>query len=52
MIKRASGGLSSFLKSRWRTSLKDQQPQKRENTPEDIERDWIKHQGLHFAFHG
>ncbi|KAG2237872.1 hypothetical protein INT48_002176, partial [Thamnidium elegans] len=49
------GTFASFLKLKWRTSIKEPKLNIRHRTPnsvDDIERDWVKHSALKLAFEG
>lgn len=45
-----NGGITSFLKLKWRTSTKYNIKPRLPNTVDDIERDWVRHNALKLAF--
>ncbi|KAI9255985.1 S-adenosyl-L-methionine-dependent methyltransferase [Sporodiniella umbellata] len=44
------GGITSFIKLKWRSSTKYNLKPRLPNTPDDIERDWVRHNALRLAF--
>ncbi|ORE07591.1 S-adenosyl-L-methionine-dependent methyltransferase [Rhizopus microsporus var. microsporus] len=46
----SNGGITSFLKLKWRTSTKYNIKPRLPNTVDDIERDWVRHNALKLAF--
>lgn len=51
-IPNNTGGFTSFLKMKWRTSKDPKSTIRRRmpNTLDDIERDWVRHCALQLAF--